>query len=57
MENMGYLDLAHCPDYALSILQYAEHYQLKDMWMDAYAHCVGMKEMLIISTEFDVRIR
>jgi hypothetical protein len=54
MKDMGYLELAHCPDYALALLQYAEHYRLEDMWMDAYAHCVGMKEMLMISSEFEV---
>jgi hypothetical protein len=56
MDTMGYLEFAHCPDYALGVLQFTEYYRLKDMWIDAYAHCVGMMGMLNISTEFEVCI-
>jgi hypothetical protein len=54
-EEMGYLDFAHCPDYALASLDYAEHFHIRDLWIDAFAHCVGMNDSLCLSTEFEVR--
>jgi hypothetical protein len=53
-EEMGYLDFSHSPDYALSALFYAEHFQNKDLWTDAFAHCVGMNDALCLSSEFEV---
>ena len=52
--NLGYLEFAHCPDYSLGLLQFAEHYQLKELWIDAFTHCVGMNEILSESSEFPV---
>lgn len=52
-EEMGYMDFSHNPDYALAFLYYAEQYQLDDMWIDAFAHCVGMNESLSMSVEFE----
>jgi len=54
LENLGYLEFAHCPDYSLGLLQFAEHYQLKELWIDAFTHCVGMNEILSESSEFPV---
>lgn len=54
-ERLGYLDFRDCPDYALAFLNFAEHYHLRDLWIDAFAHCVGMNERLCLSPEFDVR--
>lgn len=51
-EIQGYRDLVECTDYALASLYYAERYKLRDVWIDAFAHCVGMKESLSISPEF-----
>ncbi|KAL1619320.1 hypothetical protein SLS56_010158 [Neofusicoccum ribis] len=48
-DEAGYLNFTHRPDNALAMLYYAEHYQLQDMWIDAYAHCVGMNETLFLS--------
>ncbi|EON63300.1 hypothetical protein W97_02527 [Coniosporium apollinis CBS 100218] len=53
MEDMGYLNFVHCPDHALAVLFYAEHYQLRDLWIDAFAHCVGMNDLLCLSTELE----
>ena len=53
-EQQGYLDFVDCPNYALAMLQYAEHYKLHDVYVDAFAHCVGMNDDLSTSTEFDV---
>jgi len=52
-ESMGYMDFAHSPDYALAMLRFAEHFQLRDLWVDAFVHCVGMNDSLCISKEFD----
>lgn len=54
-EDQGYRDLVECTDYALASLFYAEHYKLKDVWIDAFAHCVGMNESLHLSPEYSVR--
>ncbi|RYN39632.1 hypothetical protein AA0112_g3517 [Alternaria arborescens] len=51
-ENQGYRDLVECTDYALASLFYAEHYKLRDAWVDAFAHCVGMSESLVLSPEY-----
>lgn len=53
-ENQGYRDLVECTDYALASLFYAEHYKLKDVWIDAFAHCVGMNDSLALSPEYAV---
>jgi hypothetical protein len=55
-ENQGYRDLVECTDYALASLFYAEHYKLRDTWVDAFAHCVGMSESLVLSPEYVVCI-
>jgi len=52
-ENMGYLEFAHTPDYALAFLHFAEQFQLRDLWVDAFCHCVGMNDSLTLSSEFD----
>ncbi|KAK7728510.1 hypothetical protein SLS57_002398 [Botryosphaeria dothidea] len=52
-EDIGYLNFTHRPDNALAMLYYAEHYEIKNLWIDAYAHCVGMNETLFLSTEHD----
>ena len=54
IENQGYRDLVECTDYALASLFYAEHYKLRDVWVDAFTHCVGMTDSLILSPEFPV---
>jgi hypothetical protein len=53
-DDMGYHNFVEAPDYALSMLYYAEHYQLRDLWVDAFAHCVGMNDRLCLSPEFEV---
>lgn len=54
-DYMGYLDIAHSPDHALATLQLAERFHLKDLWIDAFVHCVGMNDKLYMSHEFEVR--
>ena len=55
LEIQGYRDLVECTDYALASLFYAERYKLKDVWIDAFAHCVGMSESITLSPEYTVR--
>lgn len=55
-DHQGYRDFVDCPDYALAMLYYAEHYRNRDLWIDAFAHCVGMNESLALSQEFAVRL-
>ncbi|OJD35413.1 uncharacterized protein BKCO1_170001 [Diplodia corticola] len=52
-EEVGYLNFTHRPDNALAMLYYSEHYETKDLWIDAYAHCVGMNETLFLSSEHE----
>ncbi|KAG9234850.1 hypothetical protein BJ875DRAFT_292121 [Amylocarpus encephaloides] len=53
----GYDDMRNSPDHALGILFFAEHFRFKDMWIDAFAHCVGMNERLIASPGFEYMSR
>jgi len=54
MDKEGYADMRNQPDYALAILYFAEHFRFRNVWIDAYAHCVGMYELLSRSTEYEV---
>lgn len=55
-EFLGYSKVANSPDYALGMLYFAEHCQNKDVWTNAFAHCVGMNGIspLSDSSQFDV---
>lgn len=53
IDEEGYADMRNQPDHALAILFFAEHFQFKDMWIDAFAHCVGMYELLIFSPGYE----
>lgn len=55
-DNQGYRDLVECTDYALASLFYAERYKLRDVWIDAFTHCVGMGESVALSPEYVVCI-
>ncbi|ROV99045.1 hypothetical protein VMCG_06587 [Cytospora schulzeri] len=46
LDEEAYLDMSNHPTHALAILQLAENFQFKDMYIDALAHCVGMNERL-----------
>jgi hypothetical protein len=50
-ETQGYRDLVECTDYALASMYYAERFKLKDVWIDAFAHCVGMGDSISLSPE------
>jgi hypothetical protein len=54
-ENQGYRDLVECTDYSLASLYYAERYKLRNVWIDAFTHCVGMGDSIALSPEYAVR--
>ncbi|KAL1613033.1 hypothetical protein SLS60_001265 [Paraconiothyrium brasiliense] len=56
-DAQGYRNFVGFPDYSLAVLYYAEHYKLRDAWIDAFAHCVGMNEKLVLSPEFSSQSR
>jgi hypothetical protein len=41
-ETQKYLDFRECVDHAVASLHLAEVLQLEDLWIDAFAHCVGL---------------
>jgi hypothetical protein len=54
MEEEDYADMRNDPNHALAVLFFAEHFQFKTLWIDAYAHCAGMSERLFESSEYEV---
>jgi hypothetical protein len=54
LDSQDYLDFRDCPDHALALLKYAEACQNRDLWTDAFVHCVGMYDDLTLSVEFEV---
>lgn len=54
LDEEGYLDMRNQPDHALAILHLSERLQIRDMYIDAFAHCVGMSEHLYKHHEYSV---
>lgn len=54
VDEQGYTDFRDCPDHALAILQFAEKFECRDLWIDAFVHCVGMNDQLDSSAELEV---
>jgi hypothetical protein len=54
MDDEGYGDMRNQPDHALGVLFFAEHFQFRDLYIDAFTHCVGMCERLHESPGFEV---
>ena len=55
IDSQGYTDFRECCDHALAVLRFAEKYQLRELWTDAFVHCAGMWEQLDLSAEYEVR--
>ncbi|KAI9740685.1 MAG: hypothetical protein M1818_004649 [Claussenomyces sp. TS43310] len=53
MDEEGYANMANRRDHALAILHLAEQFRFRDLYIDAYAHCVGMGQKLYDSPEFE----
>lgn len=54
IDGQGYADFRECPDHALAVLRFAEKCEFRDLWTDAFVHCVGMNDRLVSSAEFEV---
>ncbi|RTE73188.1 hypothetical protein BHE90_012388 [Fusarium euwallaceae] len=51
-DEEGYLDMANQPNHALAMLQLAEFFEMKELYVRAFAHCVGMSDRLFNSSSF-----
>ena len=51
-KEQGYLDLTENAEHALAFLKFAEDARLRDVWIDAFVHCVGMHQRLDLSPEW-----
>ncbi len=56
MDDQGYLDFESRPSHALAALYLAECLRLKNLYIRAFAHCVGMREKVYTSTEYTVSL-
>ena len=56
LDSQDYTDFRNCPDHALAILQFAEKFEYRELWTDAFVHCAGMNDDLAKSAEFEVRL-
>ena len=54
IDGQEYSDFRECPDHALAVLQFAEKFEIRDLWIDAFVHCAGMNNDLASSAEFEV---
>ncbi|KAI3336632.1 hypothetical protein HD806DRAFT_12997 [Xylariaceae sp. AK1471] len=54
MAEEGYLDLNGQPTHALAILRLAEVFQLRSLYIDAFAHCCGMSDQLFLVCEYQL---
>ncbi|KAI1742287.1 hypothetical protein F4680DRAFT_446353 [Xylaria scruposa] len=52
MDGEGYLDLNGQPTYALAMLLLGEAFQLRHLYIDAFAHCCGMGDQLYLASEY-----
>lgn len=57
LEEEGYLDFNGQPSFALGILCFAEQMQLHDLYIRAFAHCVGMTDSISANAEYMVNIK
>ena len=53
LDYQRYTDYRECGDHALAMLHFAETFERQDMWIDAFAHCVGLNHALHHSLEFE----
>lgn len=53
LDIQGYTDFRECPDHSLAVLQFAERLEHRELWTEAFVHCVGMNDDLVLSAEFE----
>jgi len=54
LDEEGYLDMRGQPIHALAVLHFAEYFQSKKLYTDAFAHCVGMYDDLFAIPEYQI---
>ncbi|KAI0841618.1 hypothetical protein F5Y06DRAFT_194912 [Hypoxylon sp. FL0890] len=54
LDEEGYLNFKNHPTHALAILRLAEIFQLRGLYIDAFAHCCGMSDQLPTSSEYQL---
>lgn len=54
MDEEGYLYFKCQPSHALAALHLAEVLRVRDLYIDAFAHCCGMSEQLFLGPEYQV---
>ncbi|XDG00602.1 hypothetical protein ABKA04_000217 [Annulohypoxylon sp. FPYF3050] len=54
LDEEGYLNFKNNTTHSLAILHLAETFQLKDLYISAFAHCCGMSDQLPASTEYQL---
>ncbi|KAI9902435.1 hypothetical protein N3K66_001787 [Trichothecium roseum] len=54
LDEEGYLDIANQPDHALAMLYMAETLKMRDLYIRAFVHCVGMHHQLYSSSEYEI---
>ncbi|KAJ4418766.1 hypothetical protein N0V82_005331 [Gnomoniopsis sp. IMI 355080] len=52
LDEEGYLDMRNQPEHALAILHLSEVFEIRELYIDAFAHCVGMSEHLYKHHEY-----
>ncbi|KAI1097282.1 hypothetical protein F4804DRAFT_351847 [Jackrogersella minutella] len=54
LDEEGYLNFRNNPTHALAAIHLAEFFQLRDLYIDAFAHCCGMSSQLPISPGYQL---
>jgi hypothetical protein len=52
IDEEGYLDMRNQPIHALAVLHFAEYFQTKKLYINAFTHCVGMYDELFTIPEY-----
>ncbi|KAI0118694.1 hypothetical protein GGR51DRAFT_129775 [Nemania sp. FL0031] len=52
IEGEGYSNMGGQPTYALAMLQLAETFQIRDLYIEAFAHCCGIGNQIILASEY-----
>ncbi|KAI0603547.1 hypothetical protein F4775DRAFT_38447 [Biscogniauxia sp. FL1348] len=54
MDEAGYLYLKNQPSHALALLHLGETFQLRELYVDALAHCCGMNDRLFMGPGYNL---
>ncbi|KAI0382994.1 hypothetical protein F5Y04DRAFT_287580 [Hypomontagnella monticulosa] len=52
LDEEGYLNFKSNPTHAIAMLRLAETFQLRDLYIEAFAHCCGMSDQLPATSEY-----